>query len=68
LLYEQNPFMYFTLTADGTILSVNRFDQPNVQHIVVQADNTVSERSCQVRELNGRPGMISGIPSRRGLP
>ncbi len=25
LLYEQNPFMYFTLTADGTILSVNRF-------------------------------------------
>ena len=24
-LYEQNPFMYFTLTADGTILSVNSF-------------------------------------------
>ena len=24
-LYEQNPFMYFTLTADGTVLSVNRF-------------------------------------------
>ncbi|MGZ8386554.1 MAG: PAS domain S-box protein [Nitrospira sp.] len=24
-LYEQNPFMYFTLTADGTVLSVNQF-------------------------------------------
>lgn len=24
-LYEQNPTMYFTLTPDGTILSVNRF-------------------------------------------
>ncbi len=24
-LYEQNPFMYFTIAADGTILSVNRF-------------------------------------------
>lgn len=24
-LYEQNPFMYFTLTADGTVLSVNHF-------------------------------------------
>lgn len=24
-LYEQNPFMYFTLTAEGTILSVNSF-------------------------------------------
>ncbi len=24
-LYEQNPFMYFTLTADGIVLSVNRF-------------------------------------------
>ena len=24
LLYEQNPFMYFTLTTDGIILSVNR--------------------------------------------
>ncbi|OQW33141.1 MAG: hypothetical protein A4E19_07325 [Nitrospira sp. SG-bin1] len=24
-LYEQNPFMYFTLSADGTVLSVNRF-------------------------------------------
>lgn len=24
-LYEQNPFMYFTLTAEGTVLSVNQF-------------------------------------------
>lgn len=24
-LYEQNPFMYFTLTTDGTVLSVNQF-------------------------------------------
>lgn len=24
-LYEHNPFMYFTLTSDGTVLSVNRF-------------------------------------------
>lgn len=24
-LYEHNPFMYFTLASDGTILSVNRF-------------------------------------------
>jgi PAS domain S-box-containing protein len=24
-LYEQNPFMYFTLTAGGTVLSVNSF-------------------------------------------
>jgi len=24
-LYEQNPFMYFTLSAEGTILSVNSF-------------------------------------------
>lgn len=24
-LYEHNPTMYFTLTADGTVLSVNRF-------------------------------------------
>jgi PAS domain S-box-containing protein len=24
-LYEQNPFMYFTLTATGTVLSVNQF-------------------------------------------
>lgn len=24
-LYEQNPFMYLTLTADGIVLSVNRF-------------------------------------------
>lgn len=25
ILYEQNPTMYFTLTRDGTVLSVNRF-------------------------------------------
>jgi PAS domain S-box-containing protein len=24
-LYEQNPFMYFTLTVEGTVLSVNQF-------------------------------------------
>lgn len=31
-LYEQNPFMYFTLTADGTVLSVNQFGAAQLRY------------------------------------
>lgn len=58
LLYEQNPFMYFTLTADGTILSVNRFGADQLGYL---KEDLIGQSIVKLLDSRDRQTMLTRL-------
>lgn len=57
-LYEHNPFMYFTLTSDGTVLSVNRFGADQLGY---QKDDLIGRSIAQVFDSSQRQTVLERL-------
>ncbi len=57
-LYEQNPLMYFTLTADGTVLSVNRFGADQLGY---QKDDLIGQSILKVFDPNDHQAVLAQL-------
>ncbi len=57
-LYEHNPFMYFTLTSDGIVLSVNRF---GAEQLGYQKEDLIGQSIAQVFDLSDRRTVLERL-------
>jgi PAS domain S-box-containing protein len=57
-LYEHNPFMYFTLTSDGIVLSVNRF---GAEQLGYQKEDLIGQSIVQVFNLSDRRTVLERL-------
>src|SRR5512139_2361796 len=57
-LYEHNPFMHFTLTTDGTVLSVNRFGADQLGY---QKEDLIGRSIMQLFDPNDRQTVLAQL-------
>ena len=57
-LYEQNPFMYFTLTADGTVLSVNHF---GANQLGYRKEDLLHQSIVKVFDVKDQPTVLKQL-------
>ncbi len=57
-LYEQNPFMYFTLTPDGTVLSVNRFGADQLRY---SQEDLIGQSIMKMLDLKDQQAVLSQL-------
>ncbi len=57
-LYEQNPFMYFTLTADGTVLSVNRFGADQLGYL---KEDLIGQSIVKLFDVRDRQAVLTQL-------
>lgn len=57
-LYEHNPFMYFTLTTDGTVLSINRFGADQLGY---QKEDLIGRSIMQLFDPNDRQTVLAQL-------
>ena len=59
-LYEHTPFMYFTLTAEGTVLSVNQFGADQLGY---QKEDLVGHSILKVFDTRDRQAVLTQLKS-----
>ena len=57
-LYEHNPFMYFTLTVEGTILSVNSF---GAEQLGYRTEDLIGQSLLKVFDRKDQPAVLTQI-------
>jgi PAS domain S-box-containing protein len=65
LLYEQNPFMYFTINADGTILSVNRFGADQLGYL---KEDLIGQSIVKLFDSSHRQTMLTQLKNCAASP
>lgn len=64
-LYEQNPFMYFTLTVEGTILSVNSF---GAEQLGYRTEDLIGRSILNVFDRKDQPAVQTQIKACTASP
>ena len=64
-LYEQNPFMYFTLTTDGTVLSVNHFGADQLGY---QKEDLIGQSIAKVFDAKDQQAMLTQLKTCAASP
>jgi PAS domain S-box-containing protein len=64
-LYEQNPFMYFTLTANSTILSVNSF---GAEQLGYRTEDLIGQSILNVFDRKDQPAVLTQIKACAASP
>jgi PAS domain S-box-containing protein len=64
-LYEQNPFMYFTLTVEGTVLSVNSFGADQLGY---QKEDLIGQSILKVFDRKDQPTVLTQIKACAASP
>src|SRR5690349_20752547 len=58
LLYDNNPTMYFTLSPDGTVVSVNQF---GATHLGYQPDELIGQSVLKVFKPDAHPAVLGQL-------
>ncbi len=64
-LYEQNPFTYFTLTAEGTVLSVNQF---GVDQLGYRKEDLIGQSILNVFDRKDQQAVLTQIKACAASP